>query len=152
MIHGPGNKGNLNLLYQLVSKRIPWPLGAFNNQRSFLSMGNLSFVIGRIIEGDIPSGTYQLADDEPVATTELIWLIATSKGRKASVWYLPKGMVNKLARLGGHLHLPLNPERLHKLTENYLVSNVKIKKALGIQKMPISASEGLLRTLRSFEI
>lgn len=151
MIHGSGNKGNLNLLYQLVSKRIPWPLGAFNNQRSFLSVGNLSFVIGRIIEGDISPGIYHLADDELVATTELIRLIATSKGRKASIWYLPKGMVNKLACLSGYLHLPLNPERLQKLTENYLVSNVKIKKALGIQKMPISAIEGLATTLRSFE-
>ncbi len=32
MIHGPGNKGNLNLLYQLVQKGIPWPLGAFENK------------------------------------------------------------------------------------------------------------------------
>ena len=36
MIHGSGNKGNLNLLYQLVSKGIPLPLGAFENKRSFL--------------------------------------------------------------------------------------------------------------------
>src|SRR5690606_34845970 len=34
MIHGPGNKGNLNLLYKLVEKGIPWPLAAFENQRS----------------------------------------------------------------------------------------------------------------------
>ncbi|HHX67658.1 MAG TPA: NAD-dependent epimerase/dehydratase family protein, partial [Gallicola sp.] len=34
MIHGPGNKGNLNLLYNVVSKGIPWPLGAFDNRRS----------------------------------------------------------------------------------------------------------------------
>ena len=27
MIHGPGNKGNLNLLYGVISKGIPWPLG-----------------------------------------------------------------------------------------------------------------------------
>ncbi|MEI5579362.1 SDR family oxidoreductase, partial [Streptomyces brasiliscabiei] len=38
MIHGPGNKGNLNLLYNLVSKSIPWPLGAFDNKRSFCSI------------------------------------------------------------------------------------------------------------------
>lgn len=41
MIHGPGNKGNLNLLYQMVSKGLPWPLGAFGNQRSFLGIENL---------------------------------------------------------------------------------------------------------------
>ena len=49
MIHGPGNKGNLNLLYQLVAKGLPWPLGAFENQRSFLSIENLCFVITNIL-------------------------------------------------------------------------------------------------------
>ena len=29
MIHGPNNKGNLDVLYKFVSKRIPWILGAF---------------------------------------------------------------------------------------------------------------------------
>lgn len=53
MIHGPGNKGNLNLLYQLVSKGVPWPLAAFNNQRSFCSIDNLLFVIKELIERKI---------------------------------------------------------------------------------------------------
>src|SRR5690606_30291220 len=34
MIHGPGNKGNLNLLFNIVKRGIPWPLGSYNNQRS----------------------------------------------------------------------------------------------------------------------
>jgi nucleoside-diphosphate-sugar epimerase len=50
MIHGPGNKGNLNLLYKIVSKNIPWPLGAFYNKRSFCSIDNLLFVIKELIE------------------------------------------------------------------------------------------------------
>ncbi|MGK4422647.1 hypothetical protein ACSLVQ_30785, partial [Klebsiella pneumoniae] len=41
MIHGPNNKGNLNLLYEIVKKRIPWPLGMFKNKRSFCSIDNL---------------------------------------------------------------------------------------------------------------
>ena len=45
MIHGPGNKGNLNLLYNVVSKGIPWPLGAFENRRSFTSVQNPCTVI-----------------------------------------------------------------------------------------------------------
>ena len=45
LIHGPGNKGNLNLLYKIVSKGLPWPLGAFENKRSFCSIQNLCFVI-----------------------------------------------------------------------------------------------------------
>ena len=45
MIHGPGNKGNLNLLYTLVKKGFPWPLGAFENQRSFLSIDNFQIQV-----------------------------------------------------------------------------------------------------------
>ena len=48
------------------------------------------------------------------------------------------------------LHLPLNTERLRKLTENYVVSNAKIKAALGIDRMPVRAEEGIVRTIKSF--
>ena len=54
------------------------------------------------------------------------------------------------AKIGGALHLPLNPERLCKLTENYISSNEKIKKALSVEKMPVDARAGLQRTLETF--
>ena len=56
-----------------------------------------------------------------------------------------------MAAVGDVLHLPLNRQRLQKLTENYVVSNQKIKNVLGIDKMPISAKEGLRKTLESFK-
>ena len=40
MIHGLGNKGNLNLLYDFVSQGLPWPLGDFKNSRSYCSIKN----------------------------------------------------------------------------------------------------------------
>ena len=87
MIHGPGNKGNLNLLYKLVSKNIPWPLGAFENKRSFCSIDNLMFIFKELIEReDIPSGIYNIADDEPLSTNELIGLIAQSQNRNPKIW------------------------------------------------------------------
>ena len=60
--------------------------------------------------------------------------------------------MNGVAKVGGWLHLPLNPERLRKLTENYISSNAKIKNALGVDKMPVSAREGLKVTLDSFKV
>lgn len=150
MIHGPGNKGNLNLLYSFVSKGFPWPLGAFENQRSFLSIGNLCFVIKELlVQQNIPSGIYNVADDEPLLTNELIRLIAVSQNKRARKFHISKNLIRGLAKLGDHLHLPLNSERLKKLTENYVVSNAKIKQAIGKQ-FPVSAKEGLLRTFESF--
>jgi len=150
MIHGPGNKGNLNLLYKLVSKNIPWPLGAFDNKRSFCSIDNLMFIFKELIENeDIPSGIYNVADDEPLSTIELIDLIAKSQNRKPKVWSISKKIIEGIASLGDKLHLPLNTERLHKLTSSYVVTNTKIKAALG-NPLPVSSREGLLKTFKSF--
>lgn len=150
MIHGPGNKGNLNLLYNIVKKGIPWPLGSYENRRSMLSIDNLAFIIQQLIQRDIPSGTYNLADDDTVSTNDIIRLMAQSMQRKERILHLPPIMMNTLAKTGDVLHLPLNSERLKKLTESYEVSNAKIKKALGITELPTKAHEGLLKTFQSF--
>lgn len=151
MIHGPGNKGNLNLLYGVVKKGIPWPLGAFENRRTFTSIVNLNFVIEGLLTKDVPTGIYNMSDDEALSTNELIEEICKSLGKKAHIWKLPKSLMNGVAKLGGALHLPLDSERLRKLTENYISSNEKIKKALGVEKMPVDAKEGLKVTLESFK-
>mgnify|MGYP003295661452 FL=1 len=150
MIHGPGNKGNLNLLYSVVRKGIPWPLGAFENRRTFTSIENICFAVNGVLTKNVPSGIYNMGDDEALSTNELIEEICKSLGKKAHIWRLPKGLMTGIAKVGGWLHLPLNPDRLQKLTENYVSSNEKIKKALGIEKMPVDARKGLQRTLESF--
>ena len=150
MIHGPGNKGNLNLLYNVVKKGIPWPLGAFENRRTFTSIGNICFAVEGVLTKDVPSGIYNMGDDDALSTNELIEEICKSIGKKAHIWKLPKGLMNGIAKIGGLLHLPLDSERLRKLTEDYVSSNVKIKKALGVEKMPVDARAGLQSTLKSF--
>ena len=150
MIHGLANKGNLNLLYKLVSKGIPWPLGAFENKRSFCSIDNLIYIIKELIEReDIPSGVYNVADDEPLSTNQVISLLSISQNRTPMIWILPKGLIKGFAKLGDLLRLPLTTERLQKLTESYMVSNQKIKTAIG-KDLPVSAKDGLLKTFNSF--
>lgn len=149
MIHGPGNKGNLNLLYQFVKKGIPYPLAAFQNKRSFLSVKNLCFVIKSLLKKDIPSGIYNIADDEALSTNEVVEILSESMGTKVRLWKLSSSFIRFIAKIGDKIKLPLNSERLDKLTENYVVSNAKIKQALGI-KLPLSAKEGLIKTANSF--
>lgn len=150
MIHGPSNKGNLNLLYGVISKGIPWPLGAFDNRRTFTSIDNLTFVIGRILSSHVESGIYNMADDEALSTNELIRVMCKAMDKKARIIKLPRGIINASARIGDVLHLPLNTFRLDKLTESYVVSNNKIKKVLGIDRMPVRANDGLTHTIKSF--
>ena len=151
MIHGKGNKGNLNLLYNVVKKGIPWPLGRFDNLRSFMGIDNLCFIIRNFIERDIESGIYNVADDKPLSTNTLIALIAKSQGKKPVIWGIGKGLIKGVAKIGDIVHLPLNSERLMKLTENFVVDNSKIKKALEVEKLPVSSEIGMYKTLVSFK-
>ena len=151
MIHGPGNKGNLNLLYNVVKKGIPWPLGDFDNRRSFTSIDNLCYVIEGLLNQDVPTGIYHMGDDEALSTNELIAIMCEAMEKQPRIWKMNKRFMEACAGLGTLLHLPLNTERLRKLTENYVVSNAKIKAALGIDKLPVTAKEGLMKTIRSFE-
>lgn len=150
IIHGPRNKGKLNLLYDFVSKNIPWPFGAFENKRSFCSIDNLIFIINELIKReDIASGIYNIADDEPLSTNELISLIAQSQHRKPKIWKISKGVIKIIALIGDKLWFPLNSERLQKLTSSYIVSNAKIKNAIG-KPLPVSSKDGFLKTFKSF--
>ncbi len=150
MIHGPGNKGNLNLLYNIISKGIPYPLGAYHNLRSFTSIGNLNYIIKSLIEKEIPAGIYHVADSEALSTNEVIRLIALTTGRKPRIWKIPKRMIKWIARTGDFISLPINSERVKKLTENYVVSNKKLTSSLKVN-LPFSANEGLKLTLQSFQ-
>lgn len=150
MIHGPGNKGNLNLLYKISSKGVPWPLGAYDNQRSFCSIDNLLFIINQLaIREDIPSGVYNVADDLTLSTNEIIALIAKSKDRNPRIWNVPKKIINSIAKLGDTFRFPLNTERLEKLTQNYIVSNQKLVNAIGM-KLPVNSTLGMIKTINSF--
>lgn len=146
MIHGPGNKGNLNLLYSLVAHRIPYPLGAFRNKRSLLSIENLCFVIEQIISREIEPGTYNVADDLSLSTNEIITILSESGRKRPLILSPPRSVVKRLVGLGDLLRLPINSERLQKLTENYVVSNAKLLQALGRTSMPTAASVGLCQT------
>lgn len=151
MIHGPGNKGNLNLLFSVVKKGVPWPLGAYDNKRTFMSIDNLCYIIEGLLTKDIESGIYHVNDDDPVSTNELIDVICQVMNKKTKIWHISKKVIKPIAKIGDFLHLPLNSERLRKLTENYISSNKKIKEALGIENLPIKAKDGLKKTIESFK-
>ena len=149
MIHGPGNKGNLNLLWGIARRGLPWPLAAFENKRSFTSIGNICAAVEALAERGT-NGIYPIADDEMISTNRLIELIAETCGKRAKLWRVPKGVMRMVAKIGDVLHLPLNTERIVKLTEDSFVNNSHLKSQLGWNRMPIRAEEGLRRTLRSF--
>ena len=150
MIHGPNNKGNLNLLYSFISKGIPYPFGKYLNKRSFVSVENLCFIINELIDNPkIESGIYNVADDTSLSTIDLVQLISEVLCKPTRILKLPKLFVRFIAKVGDLFPIPINSERLLKLTENYEVSNLKIKNAIQ-KKLPLSSIEGVKKTIASF--
>ena len=151
MIHGPGNKGNLNLLYAFVKKGIPFPLGAFNNSRSFLSVDNLSFIISEILKGNIDDGIYNLSDSGTLSINQLVETIGKADNKNVRILKLPKPIINFIAKVGDiFTFLPLNSEKLQKLTENYIVDNSKLINNLN-QELPTSITNGIIKTINNFK-
>ena len=149
MIHGPGNKGNLNLLWAVARRGLPWPLAAFENRRSFASVGNVCAAVEALCERG-RNGVYPIADDEMVSTNRLIELVAETCGRTPRLWRVPRALVRLAAKVGDVLPLPLDSERLAKLTTDSFVDNAELKRLLGWERMPVRAEDGLRETLRSF--
>ena len=153
MIYGEGDKGNLTLLYKIISKGIPYPLGAFKNSRTFISIDNVVFFIDEIIKKykEMESGIYHITDDEPLSTQKIIEIICEAKGKKSIILSPPKFLINSLAKMGDMISLPINSKRLKKMTSNLIVSNQKIKTELNIDSLPVSAEEGMKKTIESFK-
>jgi nucleoside-diphosphate-sugar epimerase len=150
MIHGPNNKGNLNLLFSFVSMGIPYPFGKYMNRRSFVSVENLCFIIKELIDNaKIESGIYNIADDTSLSTIDLVQIIAEVLCKPTRILKLPKLFVRFIAKVGDLVPIPINSERLLKLTENYEVSNLKIKNAIQ-KKLPLSSKSGIKKTIASF--
>jgi nucleoside-diphosphate-sugar epimerase len=144
MIHGPGNKGNLNLLYRFVKSGVPFPFGAFDNKRSFLSIENFSFIVQQLLSGEFVPGVYHLADHGFLSTKELYKVIANSLGKRSRVLHIPKSWILTLADIFGKKHL------VNKLTEDMMVSNKKILNQLQVQ-LPVNLTVGISKTIKSFD-
>lgn len=153
LVHGEGDKGNLGLLYKFISKGIPYPLSAFENSRSFLSIDNFIFFLKEIINNQdkLDSGIYHIADDEVLSTKEILEIIKRVENKKIIDLYIPPIVIKVLAKIGDFSPFPLNTKRLKKMTSNLEISNQKIKSVLDIKKLPISAEKGIEITIKSFK-
>ena len=148
MVHGPGNKGNLPMLFKYIQKGFPWPFGAYKNNRTFTYIGNLIFIIQQLIERNIEQGTYQVVDDEAVSTNDLVQIIAESLNKPVRTWNISPFIINLLMKVGDFFVLPISSFHIKKLTTSFEISNKKIKNALSIEKMPFQALDGLKKSIK----
>ena len=98
-----------------------------------------------------PSGIYHLCDDDPLSSTRIIAMMGEVLGRKPAALRLPAWLIHFAAITGTTLHLPFNRMTVKKMTGNLIVSNSRIKNALNISALPVTAEQGMYKTLESFK-
>ncbi len=146
LIYGPGNKGNLSLLENLIKKKIPWPLGLFNNKRTFCSIYNFNFIINELINSEIrKSDIYNICDDDYISTNKLYEIIASSLNVNYKIYNIPIFIIKMFALLGDFFNFNFNTKNLNKLSSNLYISNYKIKKFID-KKLPYTTKQALIKT------
>jgi nucleoside-diphosphate-sugar epimerase len=102
LVYGPGVRANFARLLRTVARGVPLPLGAIDNRRSLVFVGNLSSAVAFAL--DAPSLAGQacfVSDGEDVSTPELIRRIAAAQGRPARLVPVPPALLRAgLALLG----------------------------------------------------
>ena len=102
LVYGPGAKGNFSDMIKLLEKRLPLPLGAINNKRSLVGIGNLVDLVFRCL--DHPAATNQIflaGDGVDLSTTELLELLAEAMDKPARLIPVPASVLQVSAILLG---------------------------------------------------
>jgi nucleoside-diphosphate-sugar epimerase len=137
LVYGEGVKANMINLVKLVEMFPILPLGKIENKRNFTYTENLVGYIDRIIEKRV-SGTFITMDDKAHSTTELIYYISKSLGKKVRLFKLPQLFL----RLG----IFFVPYKLDRLFGSLVFDNSKTRKELDYYP-PVSTEEGIKRMI-----
>jgi len=100
LVYGPGVKANFHSLMRVSQSNLPLPLGAVNNQRSFVALDNLVDLI--LICIDHPNAinkVFLVSDDSDISTSELLTLMAAAFGRKVRLLNISPGLLKLAARI-----------------------------------------------------
>ena len=141
LVYGPGVKANFQRLLQVVRRGWPLPLGAIQNRRSLLYLGNFVDAIRLCVEHPAAAGqTFLLDDGEPVSTPELIRALARAMGRPARLLAVPVGVLEFAGALLGRR------AAVARLTGSLWVDSSAIRTRLGWTP-PFSMAAGLAATV-----
>ncbi|MGB8194353.1 MAG: NAD-dependent epimerase/dehydratase family protein [Chitinophagaceae bacterium] len=133
VVYGPGVKGNIAKLIDVINKGRPLPLGNTGNRRSMVFLDNLIELIHRIIDTRQP-GIFIPGDAQPLATDELIRLISKHSGKKSKLVSIP-GFMRAMMRA-------VKPGLYKRLFGSFVIDNTGTNMRLGFTP-PYSTDHGV---------
>ena len=94
LVYGPGVRANFLSLMRCLNKRIPLPLGAIQNKRSFVALDNLiDLIIICITHPAAGNQTFLAGDGEDLSTPELLCRMGMALGTPARLFSIPMGLL-----------------------------------------------------------
>jgi nucleoside-diphosphate-sugar epimerase len=145
LVYGPGVRGNFASLLALSVKGLPLPLASIDNRRSLIYVGNLTALIGRILDHPKPEGGIYLArDGEDVSTPELFKRVCAALGVAPRIFPFPQFLL----ALGGALSG--NSAAVSRLTQSLVVDDNPTRSDLDWTP-PFSMVQGLQETADWFK-
>ncbi|MEW5967254.1 MAG: SDR family oxidoreductase [Pseudomonadota bacterium] len=145
LVYGPGVKANFKRLLDTVARGWPLPLGAVENRRSLLYLGNFVDAIRVCVEHPDAAGQTFLVDDgRPVSTPELIRAVAHAMGRPARLLAVPVGVLEFAATLLG------KRAAVQRLTGSLWLDSSLIRARLGWTP-PFTLGQGLDATVAALK-
>jgi nucleoside-diphosphate-sugar epimerase len=145
LVYGPGNPGNMERLLKLVQRRLPLPLGAIDNCRSFIYVENLvDAIVQSIDHPNAINQTFLLSDGEDLSTPQLIRRLAACLDYPAPLLPIPPILMKAAGKLTG------KTDTVSRLLGSLAVDSSKIRKTLN-WKPPYSLDQGLQTTADWFK-
>ena len=150
-VYGRETKSSLYDTFSFC-KKFPWFFGVFDTKQSFCYIDNLTEIIAQISERpNVASGIYNVADNEPIATLNLIHWIAAVFDKKAKIIKVPKGILNLFAKLGDIFKWEFNSKKLFEISHSRIINGNKIKNALEMNKMPFDTETAVQKTIEYYD-
>jgi nucleoside-diphosphate-sugar epimerase len=140
LVYGPGNPGNMERLIKLIRSRLPLPLAALPNKRSFVYVGNLVAAIQACIgHNGAANQLFLISDGEDFSTPGLMRQLGKALGCTVWLWPCPIWVLRWLGRLTGQ------QATIERLTGSLVVDSSRIRQVLGWHP-PFRAAQGLAAT------
>jgi len=144
LVYGPGVKANFQSMLSWLHRNIPLPLGAIDNRRSLVSIGNLvDFLVMCIDHPRASNNTFLVSDGEDMSTSQLLRRLGNGINKPARLLSIPFWLLRFMAILVGKKALA------GRLGDSLQVDIHKNQELLGWIP-PVSVDKSLLQTARHF--
>lgn len=146
LVYAGNAPGNFQKLLKLVALGVPLPFSAVNNQRSMVSLGNLTdFLKTCAVHPKAAGQLFLVSDGDDLSLPEILKSLSIGMGRRARIFHVPVFLLYAVGRLLGRGAL------MTQLCGSFVLNTAKARTLLN-WKPPFSARDELIRSARDFQL